>query len=60
MEKATFFLEFLYIQENSEIGRILLFFLYSIIVGFKFLILLHMIFCFFCFYKLLLSNFHCQ
>ena len=58
-----FSLEFLYmqwvIQENSKISRILLFFLYSMIVGFKFLILLHMVVCFFCFYKLLFSNFYC-
>ena len=56
-----FSLEFLYmqwvIQENSKISRILLF-CYN--CGFKFLILLHMVFCFFSFYKLLFSNFHCQ
>ena len=59
-----FSLEFLYmqwvIQENSKLSRILLFFFVVYNCGFNFLILLHMVFCFFCIYKLLFSNFHCQ
>ena len=52
--------ETFYTVNNSQISRILLFFLWSVIVGFKFLVILHLVFGFFYFYKLLFSNFHCN